>query len=107
MRLQHNILLPASRRGGRSHKCKCASDNRIQETSTTVSSTSVRVPYIIPNASGFTIFKIRARTLSEAMEDMDFNPRHDSLSERSFKTDTNANSSKSTSTAQYAFVQYG
>ena len=89
MRLQHNISPPAPGRGGGSRKRKRAPVDQTQETSTPVASTSLPVPYAIPNTSGFTTFKIQARTPSEAMEDMEFNPRHDSLSARSHKTGVN------------------
>ena len=89
MRLQHNISPPAPGRGGGSRKRKRVPDDQTQETSVPVGSTSVPAPYAIPNASGFTTFKIQARTPSEAMEDMEFNPRPDSLSARSHKTSTN------------------
>jgi hypothetical protein len=89
MRLQHNISPPAPGRGGGSRKRKRAPEDQTQETSTPVASTSLPVSYAIPNTSGFTTFKIQTRTSSEAMEDMEFNPRHDSLSTRSYKTGTN------------------
>ena len=89
MRLQHNISPPAPGRGGGSRKRKRAPDDQTQETSTPVASMSLPVPHAIPNTSGFTTFKIQARTPSEAMEDMEFNPGHDSLSARSYKTGTN------------------
>ena len=88
MRLQHNISPPAPGRGGGSRKRK-RPDDQTQETSTPIASTSLPVPYTIPNTSGFTTFKIQARTPSEAMEDMEYNPRHDSLSAPSYKTGTN------------------
>jgi hypothetical protein len=89
MRLQHNISPPAPGRGGGSRKRKRASDDQTQEISTPAASTSLPAPYVIPNTSGFTTFKIEARTSSEAMEDVEFNSRHDSLSARSHKTGTN------------------
>ena len=89
MRLQHNISPPAPGRGGGSRKRKRAPDDQTQETSTPIASTSLPVPYTIPNTSGFTTFKIQARTPSEAMEDMEYNPRHDSLSAPSYKTGAN------------------
>ena len=85
MRLQHNISPPAPGRGGGSRKRKRAPDDQTQDTSTPVASTSLPVPYAIPNTSGFTTFKIQAQTPSEAMEGMEFNPRHDSVSARSYK----------------------
>jgi len=71
MRLQHNISPPAPGRGGGSRKRKRAPDDQTQETSTPVASTSLPVSYAIPNTN------------------MEFNPRHDSLSTRSYKTGTN------------------
>ena len=89
MRLQHNISPPAPGRGGGSRKRKRGPDDQTQETSTPVASTSLPAPYAIPNTSGFTTFKIQAQTPSEAMEDMEFNPRYDSVSARSYKTGAN------------------
>ena len=86
MRLQHNISPPAPGRGGGSRKRKRAPDDQTQGTLTP---TSVPVPYVNPNTSAFSAFKIQARTPSETMEDMDFNQRHDSLSARSYTTTTN------------------
>ena len=85
MRLQHNISPPAPGRGGGSRKRKRAPDDQTQETSTPVVPTSVSAPF----ASGFTTFKIQARTLSEAMEDIEYNPRQDSLSARIHKAGMN------------------
>ncbi|KAF8804010.1 hypothetical protein BYT27DRAFT_6705470 [Phlegmacium glaucopus] len=87
MRLQHNISPPAPGRGGGSRKRK--RDDQIQETSAPVASTSVPAPYAVPNGSGFNTFKIQARTLSEAIEDTEFNPRQDSQSARNHKASTN------------------
>ena len=88
MRLQHNISPPAPGRGGGSRKRKRAPDDQTQETSAPVAPTSVPVPYAISNVSGFTTFKIHPRTSSEAMEDIELNPRQDSLV-RSHKASTN------------------
>jgi len=89
MRLQHNISPPAPGRGGGSRKRKRAPDDQTLETSAPIASTSVPTPYAISNGSGFTTFKIQARTLSDAMEDIEFTPRQDSLSARSHKAGTN------------------
>ena len=89
MRLQHNISPPAPGRGGGSRKRKRAPDDQTQETSTPVALASLSAPYAIPNTSGFITFKIQGRTPSETMEDMEFNPRPDSLSARSHKFGTN------------------
>ena len=87
MRLQHNISPPAPGRGGGSRKRKRVPDDQPQDTSVPVASTSVPASYA--NAGGFTTFKIQPRTPSEAMEDLEFNPRSDSLSMRSHKNSTN------------------
>ena len=89
MRLQHNISPPAPGRGGGSRKRKRAPDEQIQETSVPIASISLPAPYAIPNASGFNTFKIQARTASEALEDMEFIPRPNSLSARGHRAGTN------------------
>ena len=89
MRLQHNISPPDPGRGGGSRKRKRVPDDQTQETLVPVASTSVSAPYAVPNTSGFTTFKIQARTPSEVMEDMEFSSRPDSMSGRSHKVIVN------------------